>query len=86
MVPIFHVIEVSILLTIANRTMTMKESLMEILCCPVDKADLELEIFEQEETEILEGVLTCTECGEEYPIEDGIPNLLPPDMQDETTA
>jgi uncharacterized protein YbaR (Trm112 family) len=28
----------------------------------------------------------CTECGEEYPIEDGIPNLLPPDMRDEAAA
>ena len=24
----------------------------------------------------------CTECGEQYPIEDGIPNLLPPDMRE----
>lgn len=64
----------------------MKESLMEILCCPVDKGDLELDIQERDDEEILEGTLTCSECGEAYPIEDGIPNLLPPDMRDEAAA
>ena len=64
----------------------MKEDLMDIICCPVDKHDLELEIEERDDEEILEGTLTCTECGEVYPIEDGIPNLLPPDMRDEAPA
>jgi uncharacterized protein YbaR (Trm112 family) len=61
----------------------MKESLMEIVCCPMDKHDLELDAAEREDGEILSGTLTCTDCGESYPIEDGIPNLLPPDMRDE---
>lgn len=64
----------------------MKEALMDILCCPLDKEDFELEVAQeeqhQEETEILAGKLTCTECGTEYPIKDGIPNLLPPDMRE----
>lgn len=64
----------------------MKESLMDIICCPLDKHDLELSIDEQDGEEILEGTLECTECGEVYPIEDGIPNLLPPDMRDEAAA
>ena len=59
---------------------------MDIICCPVDKAELELSVDEREDEEILEGELTCTECGETYPIEDGIPNLLPPDMRDEVSA
>lgn len=59
---------------------------MEIICCPIDKAPLELAIDEQDGDEIIEGVLTCTECGEEYPIEDGIPNLLPPDMRESASA
>ncbi|ADJ15071.1 hypothetical protein HacjB3_08440 [Halalkalicoccus jeotgali B3] len=59
---------------------------MEIVCCPIDKADLELDVEEREGEEILEGSLTCTECGEVYPIEDGIPNLLPPDMREDAAA
>jgi uncharacterized protein YbaR (Trm112 family) len=61
----------------------MKESLMDVLCCPLDKADLELEAEEREDGEVLSGRLVCTECEEAYPIEDGIPNLLPPDMRGE---
>lgn len=61
----------------------MKGELMDILCCPLDKQELELETVQQKEDEVLEGRLTCTECGTEYPIDDGIPNLLPPDMREE---
>lgn len=64
----------------------MKHELMDILCCPLDKQELELEVDAEDGDEVLEGRLTCTECGEVYPIEDGIPNLLPPDMRDEATA
>ena len=64
----------------------MKEDLMEILRCPVDKAELELEVDERDDDEIMEGQLVCTECGESYPIEEGIPNLLPPDMREEAEA
>jgi len=64
----------------------MKEDLMDILCCPLDKQALELTVEERDGEEIVEGRLTCTECGEAYPIEDGIPNLLPPDMRDEAAA
>lgn len=59
---------------------------MDIICCPVDKSALELTVDDREEDEILAGTLTCTECGEEYPIEDGIPNLLPPDMREDAAA
>jgi uncharacterized protein YbaR (Trm112 family) len=64
----------------------MDEELMEILCCPLDKHDLELEVENRDEGEILAGQLVCTECGEAYPIEDGIPNLLPPDMREDAPA
>lgn len=55
---------------------------MDIVCCPVDKAELELDIEASDGEEITDGTLTCTECGTDYPIEDGIPNLLPPDMRE----
>ena len=64
----------------------MKEDLMDIICCPLDKHDLELDAQARDDGEILEGTLTCTECGEQFPIDDGIPNLLPPDMRDEAPA
>ncbi len=64
----------------------MKRDLMDILCCPVDKHELELEVDEEEGDEIVEGRLVCAECGETYPIEDGIPNLLPPDMREDAPA
>lgn len=59
---------------------------MDIICCPLDKEDLELTVEDRDEEEILTGTLVCTECGEAYPIEDGIPNLLPPDMRDDAPA
>jgi uncharacterized protein YbaR (Trm112 family) len=41
-----------------------------------------LEVFEENEVEILTGRLCCPACNEAYPIEDGIPNMLPPDLRD----
>lgn len=64
----------------------MDEELVDILRCPVDKAELELEATDRADGEVISGVLVCTECDETYPVEDGIPNLLPPDMRDEATA
>jgi uncharacterized protein YbaR (Trm112 family) len=64
----------------------MKEDLMDIICCPLDKHDLDLTVEERNDAEVISGTLTCTECGEQFPIEDGIPNLLPPDMRDEQPA
>jgi len=58
----------------------MKRDLMEILCCPVCKGDLELRVG-VETDEIVEGVLYCKACGHAYEIKDGIPNLLPPDFK-----
>jgi uncharacterized protein YbaR (Trm112 family) len=50
---------------------------MDILCCPVCKGDLALDVKSEDEKEILEGRLLCAVCGVDYPIQDGIPNLLP---------
>lgn len=60
----------------------MKPTLLEILCCPLCRADLTLVSVKTEGSEVLEGTLTCTKCATVYPIEDGIPNLLPPDARD----
>ncbi|MGB9901847.1 methytransferase partner Trm112 [Methanothrix sp.] len=60
----------------------MRRDLMEILVCPVCRGDLELEVFEENEREILTGRLMCRSCGEVYPIEEGIPNMLPPELRE----
>ena len=59
----------------------MKRELMEILVCPVCKGDLELQVETEDEEEVVTGALTCSPCSESYPIQDAIPNLLPPEMR-----
>lgn len=59
----------------------MKRQMMDIICCPVCKGDLALKVKTENDVEILDGFLTCKKCKFDYPIEDGIPNLLPPEMQ-----
>ena len=55
---------------------------MDILACPMCKGDLELSIKEEDEKgEIEQGSLYCRKCDQIYPIEDGIPNLLPPELR-----
>ena len=55
----------------------MRRKILDILCCPVCKGDLALTVAEENEREILEGILLCARCNVEYPIHEGIPNLLP---------
>jgi len=55
----------------------MRKSLMEILCCPVCKGELSLTVNEESGEEVLEGTLRCAACSVDYPINEGIPNLLP---------
>ena len=72
----------------------MRHDLMEIIVCPLCKSELTLTVAEtaaetaaattadEAAGEIVTGTLACTGCNETYPIEDGIPNLLPPDLRD----
>ena len=53
---------------------------MDILACPVCKSELELTVETEEGDEVIKGNLVCHQCDESYPIEDAIPNLLPPAM------
>ena len=61
----------------------MKRDLMDILACPMCKGDLELIVDEENEKEVVTGSLYCAKCDERYPINDAIPNLLPPDLRDQ---
>ena len=58
----------------------MKKELMDILACPVCKGGLELTVEEENEQEVVAGSLYCNQCSARYPIEDTIPNLLPPEQ------
>ena len=47
--------------------MMIDKELLDILACPVDKADIKLEGDR----------IVCTKCGRRYPIVNGVPRLLP---------
>ena len=64
----------------------MRKDLMEILACPLCKGELTLTIDEEKDNEVISGALLCAACNERYPIEDGIPNLLPPDLRKQMSA
>ena len=57
----------------------MRKDLVDKLACPVCKGDLELEVGKLDGEEVLEGRLECGKCRVSYPIEEGIPNMIPPD-------
>lgn len=59
----------------------MRHDLMEILACPVCKGALELRVDKEEGPEIVTGILQCQKCQEDYPIQDSVPNLLPPNLR-----
>ncbi len=61
----------------------MKEELMDILVCPLCKGELALTVTERDEVEIVTGTLYCKACDYHYPIVETIPNLLPPDAQNQ---
>ena len=60
----------------------MKPDLLEILRCPLCRGELTLTVRKKEGAEIVEGTLACAACRVEYPIADGIPDLLPPDERE----
>ena len=59
----------------------MKRDLMDILACPVCKGELTLSVTKEDGDEVVEGSLNCKACNENYPIQDTIPNLLPPSLR-----
>jgi|TARA_R110002096_G_scaffold165065_1_gene333392 uncharacterized protein YbaR (Trm112 family) len=61
----------------------MRLSTINKLCCPFDKADLELtSITEDTEKKILEGWLHCKECKRIYPIVKGLPIMNPDEYRE----
>jgi len=59
--------------------------LMDILACPICKHyPLDLKVFDSD-TEIKDGIISCSSCGRWYPIIDSIPQMLPDDRRDENS-
>ena len=65
--------------------MRKDKDFLDILVCPMDKSPMELTIEEEINDEVIRGYFTCTQCSEKYPIEDKIPNLLPPELRKAAT-
>jgi len=60
----------------------MNRSLLPYLTCPeCRRSNLDMEIYASEDDSIDQGLLTCRSCQAWYPIQHGIPNLLPPSLQ-----
>lgn len=61
----------------------MRKNTIQKLCCPFDKADLELTTIVQDTQEnILEGWLFCKQCQRSYPIVKGIPIMNPDEYRE----
>ncbi len=58
----------------------MKKDILDILACPECKNSLLLHIEEENDVEVITGILECAECDQQYPIENAIPNLIPSDL------
>lgn len=57
-----------------NNKDPIKKELFDILACPVCKSDL---MYNKDKSG-----LVCAKCQAKYPINDGIPVLLPPEAQE----
>lgn len=69
------------------RLNAMRPDLLDIIACPVCKGALELQADAiapddaADAGEVRMGMLACVPCNENYPVSDGIPTLLPPELR-----
>jgi SAM-dependent methyltransferase len=62
----------------------VKRALVEDLVCPVTSDGLEL-VTEQRAGDVETGSLVCAGCGQRWPVRDGLPRLVPPDLAAQQT-
>lgn len=61
----------------------MNRKLLDKLCCPFDKSDLQIQIIQEiANQEIIEGLLTCSTCQRYFPIIYGIPIMSPDEYRE----
>jgi len=61
----------------------MTQELINKLCCPFDKEELNLKVIKKSvEGNIIEGVLTCSDCQRYFPIISGIPIMSPDEYRE----
>jgi len=57
----------------------MRKCNIDILACPLCLNSLQLEIYNQNEIEIIDGMLQCSNCKAKYLIKEKIPRMIPND-------
>jgi SAM-dependent methyltransferase len=55
----------------------MKPNALKFLVCPVCRSELELRVQLQQGPDVIDGTLSCRECGLDYPILRGVPRFVP---------
>ena len=55
----------------------MRKALLDKMCCPFDKQDLQVTIISEIDEEIHEGIMLCPDCKRYFPIIYGIPIMTP---------
>lgn len=55
----------------------MRRDRLGLLACPDCKGPLEAHVAEGDGEEMMSGILRCVACDFDFPVEAGIPNLLP---------
>ena len=61
----------------------MTREFLNKLCCPFDKSDLTIQVYkENENKEILEGLIECPECNRYFPVVHGVPIMTPDEYRE----
>ncbi|HVK73805.1 MAG TPA: methyltransferase domain-containing protein [Kofleriaceae bacterium] len=63
----------------------MRRRLLDLICCPVCRAELTLAVSAERDDHVMEGELRCG-CGRSYPVTGGVPRLLPNLSSDDLAA
>jgi uncharacterized protein len=65
---------------------TMRKEHLDIICCPVCRGEMDLQVIKTSRDEIIEGTLTCDTCKNQYFIRNGTAYLVPAGVSQESSA